>query len=77
MGRYSIGFFRRYEWKDIRNMRVTKEVAKKPFKTPAGRVVIATFHPAYLCRNADAVTGFIRQLHLAKTLHEQLVNANR
>ena len=72
MGRYSIGFFRRYEWKDIRAMGVTKEVAKPPFKTLAGRVVIATFHPAYLCRNSNAVTGFIRQLHLAKTLHEQL-----
>lgn len=72
MGRYSIGFFRRYEWKDIKAMGVTKEVAKPPFKTPGGRVVLSTFHPAYLCRNSDAVQGFIRQLFLAKELHKQL-----
>ncbi len=70
MGRYSVGFFRGYAWKDIKSMRVTKEVAKKPFRTRAGRIVIPTFHPAYLCRNGDEVVPFITKLRLAKALHD-------
>lgn len=76
MGRYSIGFFRQYVWKDIRKMRVTDEVMRLPTKTPAGRIVIATYHPAYLLRNADAVMYFLSQLRLAKKLQAQWEHEN-
>lgn len=75
MGRYSIGFFRQYTWKQITTMKVTEEVAKNPFRTPAGRAVISTFHPAYLLRNRDALEGFISKLQVARLLHQRLLES--
>lgn len=71
MGRYSVGFFRNYDWKTIKKMRVGKEI-KKPFKALDGTVVVPTYHPAYLLRNPEAVPGFIASLRLAKKLHNEL-----
>lgn len=66
MGRYSIGYFRGYDWAKTKNMSVTKEVFG--YTEHNGRYIVSTCHPAYLCRNSDAVSGFLSQLRLAKAL---------
>jgi len=67
MGRFSIGFFRGYDWGKTRSMAVTKEVFG--YTEYGGHLVVATCHPAYLCRNSEAIPGFLSQLRLARSLY--------
>lgn len=72
MGRFSIGYFRGYSWKEIRAMKVTKEAIRKPFRRKSdGIVVVPTCHPAYGLRNPAYGKTFIASLRRAKHLHEQ------
>lgn len=76
MGRYSIGFFRDYSWKQIVNMKVTKEVKKPPAKNKFDVVIVPMFHPAYLLRNGGAVVNFIQRLQLIKQISAQITTTS-
>lgn len=67
MGRYSIGYFRGYDWATTKSMAVTKEVFG--YTEHAERYVVSTCHPAYLCRNSEVIPGFLSQLRLARRLY--------
>jgi DNA polymerase len=80
MGRFAIGFFRRYPWDHITKMGVTKEVQKGRFvwHQPASfqgkhRIIVyPTFHPAYVMRNGEVVRGVIKTFMQAKKCLESL-----
>ena len=80
MGRYAIGFFRRYPWAHIKKMGVTKEVKKGRFvwQQPASfqgvhRIIVyPTFHPAYVMRNGEVVRGVIKTFMQAKKCLDSL-----
>jgi len=67
MGRYSIGYFCGYDWAKTKNMAITQEVFG--YTEHAGRYVISTCQPAYLCRNSEVIPGFLSQLRLAHRLY--------
>jgi uracil-DNA glycosylase family 4 len=76
MGRYSIGFFRGYDWPRIKAMTVTKEATGRTFRwlRKDGPVVVPAFHPAYLLRNPEVVPGFVNRLKLAQRYAKALTN---
>lgn len=69
MGRFSLGYFHGYDWAKTKSMAVTKEVFG--YAEHNGRIIVSTCHPAYLCRNSEAIPGFLSQLRLAHRLYNK------
>jgi DNA polymerase len=70
MGRYSIGFFRGYTQAQTKSMAVMNEMRR--FEQNVSFAIVPTCHPAYLCRNSEAIPAFTKQLELTRALYDRI-----
>lgn len=73
MGRYSIGHFLGFSYKETEKMTVGKQVGRvSAFGENKDIAVMPTYHPAYLLRNPEATKEFMKQLDRANKLCQRL-----